>query len=118
MRKPLVLSVVVLSAAVVAAAFVEGIYRFQVVDTYGAELRAFNPDDAPADRARPTLLAMGDSFTAGRTSWAGILRDRLRRWRVVNAGIGGTGVLQALYVARNRFARFPPTAFVYQVYVG
>src|SRR5437764_8719219 len=61
---------------------------------------------------------MGDSFTEGRTSYAGMLQDTLQEWRVINASVGGTGVLQALYMAPNRFAQFHPTIFVYQVYVG
>jgi hypothetical protein len=67
---------------------------------------------------RPTLLVMGDSFTAGRTSYAGILQDTLQEWRVINAAVSGTGVLQALYMASNRFAQFHPSIFLYQVYVG
>ena len=60
----------------------------------------------------------GDSFTAGRTSYAGILQDTLREWRVINAAVSGTGVLQALYMAPNRFAQFRPAIFLYQTYVG
>jgi len=61
---------------------------------------------------------MGDSFTAGRTSYAGILQETLQEWRVINAAVSGTGVLQALYMASNRFAQFHPSIFLYQVYVG
>jgi hypothetical protein len=61
---------------------------------------------------------MGDSFTAGRTSYAGILQDTLREWQVINAAVSGTGVLQALYMAPNRFAQFHPSIFLYQVYLG
>src|SRR5262249_49869438 len=67
---------------------------------------------------KPTLLVMGDSFTASRTSYAGILQDTLQEWRLINAAVSGTGVLQALYMAPKRFTQFYPAIFLYQVYVG
>src|SRR5215475_12351079 len=96
----------------------EWFYRSQLVDTYRPELHTFNPPQVLASHAKPTLLVMGDSFTAGRTSYAGILQDTLQEWRVINAAVSGTGVLQALYMASNRFAHFHPSIFLYQVYVG
>jgi hypothetical protein len=96
----------------------EGLYRLQLVDTYRPELHAFNPPQVLISNDQPTLLVMGDSFTAGRTSYAGILQDTLREWRVINAAVSGTGVLQALYMAPKRFAQFHPAIFLYQVYVG
>jgi len=96
----------------------EWLYRAQLVDTYRPELRTFNPPQVLADDGRPTLLLMGDSFTAGRASYAGILQDTLQEWRVINAAVSGTGVLQALYMAPNRFVQFRPAVFLYQVYVG
>ena len=37
---------------------------------------------------------------------------------MINAAVSGTGVLQALYMAPQRFAQFHPSIFLYQVYVG
>jgi hypothetical protein len=96
----------------------EGVYRFQLIDMYRPELVTYNPASLLTHDNRPTLLVMGDSFTASRTSYAGLLQETLREWRVVNAGVSGTGVLQALYMAPRRFARFRPALFLYQVYVG
>jgi len=96
----------------------EWAYRTQMVDTYRPELQAFNPAQVLADNGRTSLLLMGDSFTAGRTSYAGLLQETLQEWRVVNAAVSGTGVLQTLYMAPHRFAHFHPSIFVYQVYVG
>jgi len=96
----------------------EWVYRFQLVDTYRPELYTFNPPQVLSHDAKPTLLVMGDSFTAGRTSYAGILQDTLQEWQVINAAVSGTGVLQALYMAPHRFTRFHPSIFLYQVYVG
>jgi hypothetical protein len=96
----------------------EWLYRLQPVDTYRPELHTFNPPQVLGSNDQPTLLVMGDSFTAGRTSYAGILQDTLREWRVINAAVSGTGVLQALYMAPKRFAQFHPSILLYQVYVG
>ncbi len=94
-------------------------YRLQVVDTYAAELRAYNsPELLESGDGRPTLLAMGDSLTAGDRSYPARLRGRLPDWRVINAGIPATNALQANLVARKRFARFAPDVLVYQVNVS
>ena len=96
----------------------EWVYRTQMVDTYRPELHAFNPAPVLADDHRPTLLLMGDSFTAGHTSYASLLQETLQEWRVINAAVSGTGVLQTVSMAPHRFAQFHPTVFLYQVYVG
>ena len=118
MRKTLLLALVVLVSLGLSLLVLEWIYRSQLVDTYRPELHTFNPAPVTTQDGKPTLLVMGDSFTAGRTSYAGILQDAVREWRVMNAAVSGTGVLQALYMAPNRFAQFHPSIFLYQVYVG
>ena len=118
MRKLCLLTLLVLLNLCLPLLVLEWAYRTQMVDTYRPELRSFNSTQVMADDGRPTLLLMGDSFTAGRTSYAGILQDTLQEWRVMNAAVSGTGVLQALYMAPNRFAQFHPAIFLYQVYVG
>ena len=118
MRKMLLLPLMVLVSLGLALLVLEWLYRSQLVDTYRPELHTFNPPQVLASHAKPTLLVMGDSFTAGRTSYAGILQNTLQEWRVMNAAVSGTGVLQALYMAPRRFAQFSPSLFLYQVYVG
>jgi hypothetical protein len=118
MQKAFLLVLVALVTLGITLLLLEWVYRAQLVDTYRPELYAFNPVQVFAQDDRPTLLVMGDSFTAGRASYAGILQDRVREWRVMNAAVSGTGVLQALYMAPNRFAQFRPSMFLYQVYVG
>jgi len=118
MRKTLLLPLMVLVSLGLALLVLEWAYRLQLMDTYRPELHTFNPPQMLTLDDRPTLLVMGDSFTAGRTSYAGILQDTLQEWRVINAAVSGTGVLQALYMASNRFAQFHPSIFLYQVYVG
>jgi hypothetical protein len=114
----LLLPLMVLVSLGLALLVLEWLYRSQLVDTYRPELHTFNPPQVLASHAKPTFLVMGDSFTASRTSYAGILQDTLQEWRVINAAVSGTGVLQALYMAPKRFAQFHPSLFLYQVYVG
>jgi hypothetical protein len=103
--------------ALTIAAF-EASYRWQIVDTYAPEMRAYNDAADLADPTnRATILMMGDSFTAG-TSYPGLLRHKLPGYRVINAGTSGTGVLQAAFVAPQRFRDFQPSIFIYQVYIG
>jgi hypothetical protein len=118
LRKTLLLALLVLVSLGLGLLMLEWVYRVQLVDTYKPELYTFNPPQVLALDAKPTLLVMGDSFTASRTSYAGILQDTLQEWQVINAAVSGTGVLQALYMAPHRFTRFHPASFLYQVYVG
>src|SRR5215475_363791 len=118
MRKMLLLPLMVLVSLVLALLVLEWLYRLQLVDTYRPELHTFNPSQVLVPNDQPTLLVMGDSFTASRTSYAGILQDTLQEWRIINAAVSGTGVLQALYMAPKRFAQFHPSIFLYQAYVG
>ena len=100
-------------------AMFEALYRMQVVDTYAPELTAYNARiDLDTNGGRPTALLMGDSFTAGLESYPTILRRVLPGARIVNAAISGTGIVQTAIVAPERFARFHPKVFLYQIYVG
>lgn len=104
---------------VAAIAAVEVSYRLQWPDPHGGEFKAFNPD---LDSRRPgtkIVLALGDSFTAGTASWPARL-DRLLGpdWRVVNAGIGGSTITQAVVIGRRRAEQFRPDLVIYQTYVG
>ncbi len=118
MRKLCVLALLVLVNLCIPLLILEWVYRTQIVDTYRLELHALNPASVLADDGRPTLLLMGDSFTADRTSYAGLLQETLQEWRVINAAVSGTGVLQMLSIAPHRCGRFQPAIFLYQVYVG
>jgi len=97
----------------------EVIYRLQLIDTYAAEIRSFNTrEDLTGPSSGSTILLMGDSFTAGIDAYPAIMRRALAGVRVINAGISGTGIVEARLTARNRFAKFEPNVLVYQVYVG
>ena len=118
MRKLWLLALMSLVSLSLALLVLEWAYRSQLVDMYRPELHAFNPAQRLTPNGKPTLLVMGDSFTAGRSSYAGTLQDTLQEWQVINAAVSGTGVLQALYMAPNRFAQFRPSILLYQTYVG
>lgn len=97
----------------------ELIYRFQLIDTYRPELVSYNqPSDLRENDSRPTVLIMGDSFTAGNLSYPALLRSGLPEVRIINAAIPGTGIIQAGYVAPRRFEMAKPFLFIYQVYLG
>ena len=96
----------------------EGIYRHQLVDFYRPELRANNPPEDLREASRKTLLAMGDSFSAGSKCWVAFLRPQLPSYRIISGAIPGTGIFESLYTAPARFRQFHPQVFIYQVYVG
>ncbi|MGH7233025.1 MAG: SGNH/GDSL hydrolase family protein, partial [Nitrospiraceae bacterium] len=96
----------------------EALYRWQVVDTYLPELRAFNPPQSLSENQRPTILVMGDSFTAGPMNYPALLQQAFTHVRIVNAGVSGTGVIQTAVMAPKRFRDFHPSIFLYQLYVG
>ncbi len=105
-----------LGLGILLLACLELFYRVQLVDMYKPELRAYNSSTDLAE-GRDTVLALGDSFTAG-SSYVSYLRLRLSQYRIINGGIPGTGVVQAALVVPHRFGQFHPSIFIYQVYVG
>jgi hypothetical protein len=110
---------VVIACVAAALGLFEIIYRWQVIDTYRPELKAFNEARSlSGEDARPAILILGDSFTAGTDSYAALLREKLPAYRVINGGLTGTGILEAGIVAPGRFRRFAPKIFIYQIYVG
>ena len=120
LRHPVIALVAVNVFAMLGAALVfELAFRCQVVDFYATELRSFNAADLMADDSRPTVLVLGDSFSAGLDRYPFWLQDRLGpSWRVVNGGIPGITAGQASFVLENRLVRFSPRLVVYQTYVG
>jgi len=110
--------VFLLITTVLMIGVLESVYRFQIIDTYNPELQAFNPDNILDDDESTTILALGDSFTAGNNSYPVTLRNNLDGYRVINSGISGTGINEALLIAPHRFLDFKPSIFIYQIYVG
>jgi hypothetical protein len=88
------------------------------MDFFRPELRANNSPGDLLDSTRKTLLAMGDSFSAGSNTWVTFLRSQLPSYRIINAAVSATGVHESLYAAPRRFREFRPQVFIYQVYVG
>jgi hypothetical protein len=106
-------------AALGVLVIVEISYRFQWPDPHRAEFEAFNQGLAGEGDQRFTLLALGDSFTAGAESWPYNLNSILGEdWRVVNAGVGGTTITHAEQISRLRLRQFQPEIVVFQTYVG
>ena len=102
-----------------AGVLIEAAYRGQWIDFHRAELEAFNPPGALDESSRPTILALGDSFTAGRNNWPGDLQTLLGPdIRVVNSGVGGSTIRQMRAIADGRIRRFRPQWVICQIYTG
>ena len=96
----------------------EGIYRYQLIDFYRPEHKTYNRPADLRDASLKTLMAMGDSFSAGRNSWVAFLRLHLPSYRIINASVSASGIFESLYMAPGRFREFKPRVFIYQVFVG
>lgn len=115
-RNAAIIGAIALGTAVVT---LEVVYRLQIVDTYRSELKAFNPPELLREKTgRPTLLVLGDSFSAGNAGWVPMVRAAQDRYRVINGAVSGTGIKQTRILAPERIRRFRPSVFVYQIYVG
>ncbi len=108
--------IVAVSAVLV---IVEVSYRLQWPDPHRAEFEAFNQGLVDKEGQQSTLLALGDSFTAGARGWPYNLNSVLGEgWRVINSGVGGTTITHADQISRLRFRQFHPDVVVYQTYIG
>jgi hypothetical protein len=97
----------------------EFIYRYQLVDTYYAELAEYNSEaDLGNSVKKKVILVMGDSFTAGPDTYCARLKSSFKDYTVINSGIPGTGIIQTVITARRRFQRYSPEILIYQLYVG
>ena len=97
----------------------EAAYRGQWIDFHRADLGASNPRGILVPDSRPTLLALGDSFTAGLDNWPTDLQDLLGPGiRVINSGVGGTTIRQMRIIADGRIRRFDPRLVICQIYAG
>jgi hypothetical protein len=105
----------------VSAGLLEVGYRIQIIDFYKPELVSYNrPADLVGEPGMPkTLLILGDSLGAGdREVYPVYLREALPGFRIINSSIRGIGSMEARLIAPNRFSRFQPQVFIYQIYVG
>ena len=112
----ILVNLVVLTGGLV---LVEVAYRGQWIDFHRSDLAAFNRPEELAPSTRPTILALGDSFTAGRDNWPGHLQDLLApNIRVVNSGVGGSTIRQMRIIIDGRLERFSPRRVICQIYTG
>jgi hypothetical protein len=117
MRSWVIRSVKVVLIFITTVLLLELSYRFYVIDFYEPELMALNDSLTEIRKNRPTVLFLGDSFTANTSSYVAKLRNELP-FNLVNSAVSGTGVLETSYMADSRISRFKPNAVVYQIYVG
>ena len=93
-------------------------YRFYIVDFYGGNLRGLNAISALEEKNKPTLLVIGDSFSADQQSYVNHLQKNIPDYRVINSAVPGTCIRQHALMASKRINRFAPKVFLYQIYVG
>lgn len=118
-HRVVILVLVNLVVLTVAAVLIEAAYRGQWVDFHRGDLIASNPPEALKESSRPTILALGDSFTVGRDNWPGTLQTLLGPdVRVVNSGVGGSTIRQMRVMAASRLRRFHPEWVICQIYTG
>jgi hypothetical protein len=95
------------------------IYAAGFIDFYKPELNFFNSrDDLSGGNRKDTILVMGDSFTAGNGNYPNILRNMFPEYRIINAAIPGSGIIQAQITGKKRIIQFSPKIFIYQIYTG
>lgn len=93
-------------------------YRLYVIDFYQGQLIGLNDEADLGSSDEPTILVIGDSFSADQSSYVGHLRGSLPGYRVINAAIPGTTISQHRLLFRSRMKRFEPDILLYQIYVG
>ena len=93
-------------------------YRAYIVDFYGANLRRLNKEELTSKADLPSILVIGDSFSADQQSYVRTLRDSINSHRIINAAVPGTGVRQHRRFFKRRIKEFQPDLLIYQLYVG
>ncbi|MEL6971989.1 MAG: hypothetical protein AAFO02_17610, partial [Bacteroidota bacterium] len=93
-------------------------YRWYIVDFYGANLRRLNKEELTSKSDLPSILVIGDSFSADQHGYVRTLRDSITSHRVINAAVPGTGVRQHRRFFKRRIKEFQPDLLIYQLYVG
>ncbi|MBK8597231.1 MAG: hypothetical protein IPP07_05600 [Holophagales bacterium] len=116
-RVTLLAVLVVLLAAM--AGLLELLVRTAAIDFFAPELRRGTPAADLGPSSLPTILALGDSFTANPDGWVACLREGLGpATRVVGSGVSGFTARQIARIAPRRVARFAPRVVVLQLYAG
>lgn len=92
-------------------------FRLQVIDFYKTELDALNIEGKKKE-SQPTVLIIGDSFSAHPNSYVQKLREHYPSVHFVNAAVPGTGILEHKLIFSNRMKRYEPQYLIYQFYVG
>jgi hypothetical protein len=119
LKKLLKVSTYVSFLFIVVLVLLNLIYMAGFIDFYKPELNFFNSrDDLSRGNKRDTILVMGDSFTAGNGNYPNMLRNMFPDYRIINAGIPGSGIIQAEITGKRRIAQFRPKIFIYQIYTG
>lgn len=93
-------------------------YRGYWVDFYGGNLKGLNSTAILNANKKPTILIVGDSFSADQNSYVSELRKAFPNHRIINSAVPGTCARQHALMMRKRIKQFSPDFFIYQTYVG
>ncbi len=119
MKKRKLLNILLILPYIVVFAIIvlEVCYRYQVVDTYQPELKAFNSEEQLTKKGK-TILVIGDSFSAGKDTWVSYLQKELTNYQVINSAVSGTGPVQQAYIVEKRIGQYSPDILIWQLYAG
>ena len=95
----------------------EIIYRNYWFDFYRPELLGLN-EALTKQEGKPSILVIGDSFTAHPESYVRHLRQVNPSYQIINAGVPGTSIHANLRPMRKRIRQFKPDVLIYQIYLG
>ena len=119
LRKLRALFIYLLFLCISVLLLLEVCYRFYVVDFYKGNLIGLNSEeDLMPTHDRPTVLVLGDSFSADKNSYIKHLRKAIPNHRIINSAVPGTSIRQHRLMAKRRIKRFAPEILIYQIYVG
>ncbi len=93
-------------------------YRYYIVDFYSAQFQALNKQELEEAEDLPSILVVGDSFSADQNSYVKGLRTQISGHRIINAAIPGTCIRQHERFFAKRLKDFQPDLIIYQTYVG
>ncbi|MBO3699331.1 SGNH/GDSL hydrolase family protein [Roseivirga sp. E12] len=92
-------------------------FRIYVIDFYADTFDSLN-NQMESRMDKPTLLIVGDSFSAFKGGYPQTLHDTLPHYRVRNISVPGTSIIEQFLFGRYHIKREQPDVIVFQFYVG
>lgn len=92
-------------------------FRIYIIDFYAS---TFNPLNSEMEdrNDKPTLMIVGDSFSALQGGYPKVLHDSLSQYRVRNISVPGTSIAEQYLFGRHYIKKEQPDILIFQFYVG